>query len=116
MMNSVEVLSIYEKVATLTSEMRLAAQSRDWELLEKLESDCSVQVGVLKQHESSPEGGLALPLELKQRKISIIKQILADDRAIRDITEPWMTELSKLMSSASTARKLSHSYGANQIG
>ncbi|MBI3711428.1 MAG: flagellar protein FliT [Burkholderiales bacterium] len=115
-MNSVEVLDIYEKVATLTAEMRLAAQSHDWELLEKLESDCSAQVGTLKRHESSLEAEINLPVELKQRKINIIKQILADDRAIREITEPWMTELSKLMSSASTSRKLTHSYGANQIG
>ena len=52
-MNSVEVLDIYEKVATLTAEMRLAAQSHDWELLEKLESYCSAQVSTLKRHESS---------------------------------------------------------------
>lgn len=115
-MNCLEVLDIYEKVATLTAEMRLAALSRDWELLAKLESDCSAHVGTLKRHEATPEAGLSLPFELKQKKINIIKQILADDRAIREITEPWMTELSKLMSSASTARKLSQSYGANQIG
>lgn len=115
-MNCVEVLDIYEKVATITADMRLAAQARDWELLAKLESDCSAHISTLKRHEAAPEAILSLPLELKQKKISIIKQILADDRAIRDITEPWMSELSKLMSSTSTARKLSQSYGANQIG
>lgn len=115
-MNHVEVLDIYEKVAHLTAEMRVAAESRDWELLEKLESDCSAHVGLLKRHDTGAEANLALSNELKQKKITIIKQILADDRAIREITEPWMSELSKLMSSTSTARKLSQSYGANQIG
>ena len=96
--------------------MRLAAQSRDWELLAKLEDECNTHVNQLKRHEATPEAGSVLPLELKQQKIKIIQQILADDRAIREITEPWMTELAKLMSSASTARKLAQSYGANQIG
>lgn len=112
-MNCVDVLDIYEKVATLTAEMRLAAQSHDWERLETLESECSAQVGALKRHENNPELAQSLSADLKQRKISIIKQILADDRAIREITEPWMTELSKLISSTNTQRKLSHSYGAN---
>ena len=116
MMNCVEVLDIYQQVASLTAQMLLAAQERDWELLAKLEDDCNSQVSQLKRHETSSDAGMTLSLELKQRKIDIIKQILADDRAIREITEPWMTELSKLMSSASTARKLSQSYGANQIG
>lgn len=115
-MNCVEVLDIYEKVAHLTAEMRVAAESRDWEQLEKLESDCGSHVDMLRHHEAGTDANLALSAEHKQRKLHIIKQILADDRAIREITEPWMTELSKLMSSTSTARKLSQSYGANQIG
>lgn len=115
-MNCVEVLDIYQKVATLTAQMRIAAQERDWELLAKLEDDCNTHVSQLKHHDVNLEENITLSFELKQKKINIIKQILADDRAIREITEPWMTELSKLMSSASTARKLSQSYGANQIG
>lgn len=115
-MNCVEVLEIYQKVATLTADMRTAAETHDWELLAQLEDACNLQVSQLKRHETGVEAGSGLTPELKQKKINIIQQILADDRAIRDITEPWMTELSKLMNSANTARKLSHSYGANQIG
>ncbi len=111
-MNSFELLNVYEKVAHITAEMLAAARANDWALLAKLEIDCSLQVGTLREFEGPSE----LPDDLKSKKISIIKQILADDRAIRDITEPWMENLSNLMKSSSTSRKLSQSYGANQMG
>lgn len=111
-MNSIELLDVYEKVSVITSNMLEAARSKDWDLLEKLEQDCSLEVSTLRNYETSGE----LPLDLRDRKISIIKQILADDRAIRDITEPWMQQLTKLMKSTNTSRKLSQSYGANQAG
>lgn len=116
MMNCSEVLAIYENVAYLTAEMKSAAQARDWEKLAELESRCSTHMAVLKVQETMSDGKQALPADIKQKKISIIQQILADDRAIREITEPWMQELSKLISSTSNARKLTQSYGANQIG
>lgn len=111
-MNSFELLTVYEKVAHITSKMLEAARANDWELLAKLENDCSNQVSTLRQFEGPSE----LPSDLKAKKITIIKQILADDRAIRDITEPWMKNLANLMKSSSTSRKLSQSYGANQMG
>jgi len=111
-MNSLEILEVYEKVSIITADMLQAARQEDSELLEKLESDCSAQVNTLRLHDTTTE----LPIELRQRKISIIKQILADDRAIRDLTEPWMQQLSKLMNSSKNSRQLSDSYGANQLG
>ena len=115
-MNSLEILEVYEKVSVITADMLQAAKHADWELLERLESDCSAHVSALKQHDVIPTGGIELPADLRQRKISIIKQILADDRAIRDLTEPWMLQLNKLMSSSKNSRQLSDSYGANQLG
>ncbi|MFZ6817465.1 flagellar protein FliT [Undibacterium sp. Ji22W] len=111
-MNSFELINVYEKVAQITADMLLAARANDWELLSQLEDNCSGQISTLKEFEGPTE----LPIELKTKKIMIIKQILADDRAIRDITEPWMQNLANLMKSSSTSRKLSQSYGANQIG
>jgi flagellar protein FliT len=39
--------------------------------------------------------GGAAPLqgEARQRKIELLKQILANDRAIREVTEPWQNRL-----------------------
>jgi flagellar protein FliT len=111
-MNSLELLNVYEKVAHITAEMLIAAQSNDWELLAQLEDTCGAHISTLREFEGPSE----LPADLKTKKVAIIKQILADDRAIRDITEPWMQNLTNLMKSSSTSRKLSQSYGANQMG
>jgi len=86
-MTSTEVLSMYENIAGLTSKMAMAAQVGDWQSLDRLENRCAAQsVAAL--------GGVpALEGTARQRKIDLLKQIMANDRAIRDVTEPWMGRL-----------------------
>ena len=86
-MTSTEVLSMYENIAGLTKKMVVAAQVGDWKSLDRLENACAAQsVATL--------GGVpALEGNARQRKIDLLKQIMANDRAIRDVTEPWMGRL-----------------------
>ncbi|WP_227869608.1 flagellar protein FliT [Undibacterium parvum] len=107
MLNSMEMISIYENVAEITDRMLNAAKSADWDLLTELERTCYNSV----QEIQNKDTNLELPLEIKNKKIAIIKKILADDKEIRDITEPWMLQLSKLMKNSESNRKLSQSYG-----
>jgi len=107
-MESIELIALYENVAVITDQMLNAARDRDWERLTVLENNCSSTVQRIRDNENPAP----LPPELKERKIRVIKKILADDREIRDITEPWMAELSELMKSSSTAFKLNQTYGA----
>lgn len=111
-MNSQELISIYENVAVITDQMLAAARTGDWEKLVALESRCARQVEILRNEEPRA----ALPGNVRDRKVKIIKKILEDDREIRNITEPWMAQLSALLNSTSTERKLSQTYGANQTG
>ena len=108
MMNSDQVISLYETVSELTGQMLAAAQSRDWKNLVALESDCASQIQCLK------DGGPLVPLTgaVRARKVAIIHQILAHDRQIRDLVSPWMAELSVLINSTGATRKLSAAYGA----
>ena len=47
---------------------------------------------------SAAAGGVpALDGALRQRKVDLIKQLMANDRAIRDVTEPWMGQLDRAM-------------------
>ncbi len=110
-MNSQEVISLYKTVAGITTQMLDAARSGDWDRLVILESHCSSQVQRLKEDEP-PE---PLTDAVRQRKVEIIRKILADDREIRNLTEPWMQQLSALMQSTGTERKLSQAYGAPQV-
>jgi flagellar protein FliT len=108
MMNSHEIISIYQNVAVITDQMLAAARDSDWDHLVELESRCASHIEVLR----SAEARVVLPGEARVQKVRIIKQILADDREIRDITMPWMARLSSLIDSNSNERKLAHAYGA----
>jgi flagellar protein FliT len=107
-MNGEQVISLYETVSAITGQMLQAAQSRDWENLAALESDCASHIQYLK------DGEPVTPLTgaIRARKVAIIHQILAHDRQIRDLVTPWMAELASLINSTGASRKLSAAYGA----
>lgn len=90
-MTSNEVLSMYENLAGLTAKMSLAAQTGDWNALTSLEKQCA-------SHAAAVETGVpALSGASRMRKIDLLKQIMANDRAIREVTEPWMGKLDNMM-------------------
>ena len=86
-MTSSEVLSMYENIAGLTSQMAAAARMGDMDRLGKLETQCAAEAGAI--------GTGVPPLAGAQRlrKIDLLKQILANDREIRDATDPWMNTI-----------------------
>jgi flagellar protein FliT len=93
-MTSKEVLSMYENIAGLTAKMAVAAQAGDWDGLARLENQCASQA-------CAAESGVpALNGAPRMRKIDLLKQIMANDRAIREVTEPWMGQLANVMKSA----------------
>lgn len=112
-MDNQDILDLYETVASITDQMLAAARTGDWEKLAALETRCSSQVEIIKQNDTARQP--LTPLA-RERKTRIIKKILEDDRQIRDITEPWMAQLSVLMKSTGTERKLAQAYGASQTG
>ena len=85
-MTSNEVLSMYEQIAGLTAQMAAAAKSGDIDTLSALERQCA--------QTSSQVGSGVPPLAgaMRMRKIDLLKQIMANDRAIREVTEPWKLE------------------------
>lgn len=112
MLNTQEVISLYETVAVITDQMLAAARNGDWDQLVELESRCASHVETLKAGEPpAPMTGAH-----RERKVKIIKKILADDREIRNLTEPWMAQLSQIINSTGNERKLSQAYGATHSG
>lgn len=110
MMNSDDVIGIYEAVSDLTGQMLAAAQSNDWDHLVELESHCSSRVQTLKDGEPAA----LLSGAVRSRKIELIHKILAHDREIRNLATPWMAQLATMINSTGAQRKLSHAYGDNQ--
>ena len=90
-MTSNEVLSMYENIAGLTGKMAAAAQSEDWIGFDSLQAQCAAQAAAAATGVPALEGARRL------RKIDLLKQIMANDRAVRDVTEPWMGQLDRAM-------------------
>ncbi|HET9113257.1 MAG TPA: flagellar protein FliT [Burkholderiales bacterium] len=111
-MNDEEIIAAYESVAQITGQMLNAARTGAWDDLISLENRCARHVKALENNEIPSR----LTRDFRNRKIAVIKKILADDKEIRGITEPWMQRLSSLMQSNATERKLSVAYGSAQAG
>lgn len=106
-MNNEQVIFLYETVSDLTGKMLRAAQVRDWEHLASLEAHCASHIKILKEGE--PEAA-KLPEPLRAHKVKMIHQILRHDREIRDLTSPWMAELSAMLNNTTVERRLVNAY------
>ena len=108
MMTSQEVLSVYAAMAELTEQMVRAATLSDWDRLILLEKRVAGHVQLLREQESpQPMQGAE-----REQKIELIRQMLTADRQIRDLTMPWMAQLSKLINAAGTERRVLSAYGS----
>jgi len=106
MMSCEDMLSTYEALERITDAMLHAASGAEWDRLAELEHACSAHVTRLRE-----AGEVVLDAAGRQRKIELIKKILDDDRRIRDMTTPWMAQLSALIGSTTTQRRLANAYG-----
>ncbi len=86
-MNSSEVLSMYENIAGLSTQMAAAARMGDWDGVGKLEAQCTNAA------RATATGVPALDGAPRLRKIDLLKQILANDLEIRDLADPWMNTI-----------------------
>lgn len=85
-----DVLAMYENIAGLTNQMVVAARSSDSEGLSSLEKQCSQEMKSVQ-----PGAVPALSAAARKRKIDLLKQILANDRIVRDLTEVPLTLIAK---------------------
>ncbi len=108
-MDKQAILAVYEKLSGVMSLMVQAAEAGDWDRLTELMPQCSAYVDVLRandRHDGLTEDEMA-------HKMTVIGKILDDDRRVRELTQPWMKQLSDLIHNASVSRKLNRAYGAS---
>ncbi|MYM68493.1 flagellar protein FliT [Pseudoduganella sp. FT55W] len=108
MMTIQDVLSVYAAMADLTEQMVQAATRSDWDALVLLEQRCAAHVQTLRDQEAP----LPMTGAERERKIELIRQMLNADRQIRDLTMPWMAQLSKLINATGTERRVVTAYGS----
>jgi len=108
MMTSQQVLSMYAAMADLTEQMVVAATGSNWDLLMQLEQRVASHAQLLRERESpQPMQGAE-----REQKIELIRKMLNADRQIRDLTMPWMAQLSKLINATGTERRVVNAYGS----
>ena len=102
-----DILALYREVERLTGNMLSAAHRADWDRLVELEAGCANCVKALE--------GCGVPAQLsadaKQQKAELLRRILANDREIRQLTEPWMKNLAKYLEAADTRCQVAKAYG-----
>jgi flagellar protein FliT len=107
MMTGQDIVSVYEAMVGITDQMLAAATQNDWDRVVQLEAQCNACVRQLKANGD----GQPLAGQERVRKVNAIRKMLASDRQIRDLTQPWMTKLSAMMNNNATERRIARAYG-----
>lgn len=96
------LLSYYEAIEHASHDMLNAARAGDWDTVVKLEGACAVLIAQLKHaSEDHPLGPDEVVL-----KTRIMQRILVNDAEIRNLAEPWINDLSRMIGTASDPSKM----------
>jgi len=101
------LLNTYDSLSATTGHMLSAARSGDWDRLVCLERDCADIVARL----SALENEDPLPVGIRDRKAALLRKVLADDAAIRDITQPYLKRLEAMLGANRSEQRLLNAYG-----
>ena len=107
MTSNAEYFARYEAIAALSCRMLMAARRALWNDLVHLQDEYRLLVDALKEAET----GVKLDETERLRKYALIRQILADDAASRDLANPSLAKLSALFGGR-PSRVLKELYGA----
>jgi flagellar protein FliT len=97
----------YEAIAKLSSRMLVAAREGEWSDLKTMQGTYREMIEQLKEADS----GSSLDEHARARKLDLVKKILADDAAIRDLSSPSLARLSALFTVNNPARVLKKMMG-----
>jgi flagellar protein FliT len=111
-MDQDDLLASYEAAANFTGKMLAAARASEWGRFAVLEAACASEV----QRAKVGDARKPLTPQQRNRKIEVIRTILANDREIRLITESWMSELSTLLGGTAASWNASKTYDHAAIG
>ncbi|MBN3728500.1 flagellar protein FliT [Burkholderia sp. Ac-20379] len=103
-------LALYEAIADVSGQMLAAARGADWTAVNGLQSEYQTLVDGLK----IAEEGVQLDQAERGHKYTLIRRILADDAAIRDLASPEVARLSALFDAGRSTRMLKDIYQARR--
>ena len=100
------LIGAYETLATKSAAMLDAARRSDWDTVSAIEEECSALIVRLK----STDQKAPLSPSLQERKVQIIRRVLLEDAEIRDLAQPQLAKLGKLINITGTQRRVERAY------
>jgi flagellar protein FliT len=84
-----QVIALYERVSEITGRMVEAARAGDWARVDGLQ-----EAGRLLSREMVKKNVVVpTPPELRDRKLALIREVLADDAEIRELADPRLARV-----------------------
>ena len=83
----------YDAIAAASSRMLLAARAGDWDALAAAEGDCAQRIATLEGLQRED----AIAAAEQPRRMRALRQVLAHDAEIRDLTMPWLERLDRML-------------------
>lgn len=104
-------IDYYRSIAESSRRMLDAARTSDWDALVDAERECARRVDALRKSQQSD----AAPIDGddERYRMRLLREILAHDAEIRELTTPWLKRLEQLIAGASFERRLGKAYGAD---
>lgn len=102
-----QILSCYEALAGASARMLEATREQKLDELVEAEAERTELIARLRHLEA----GYQPNSDLVRRKMVFIRKILADDAQIRELTQPWLVTLKRLLGGASNEKNLQRIYG-----
>ena len=96
-MQQQSLLDYYKAIEGASQRMLMAAQREDWEQVMQLEGACAVLIEQL-HHQSQVE---PLASEYRSEKGKIMLRILRNDALIRNLAEPRLSDIQRLLDGGS---------------
>lgn len=102
------IVATYESMAAISARMVVAARQEDWPAVVQGEDECERLIRELRAM------GDLTPTDpvLRQRKMALIRTILAWDAEIRDLAQPRLAQLEQRLRGQRNSQKLANAYGS----
>lgn len=105
------IVDRYRKMADASARMLTAAKRDDWDGVCAVEKECArliaelIDIGDLSPTDPA----------LRQEKLELVRRVLADDAAIRLLSQPWLKNLDAVLRSPSTAARVNRAYAGTGL-
>lgn len=99
-------MSTYETLSNKSAAMLEAARRSDWDAVISIEQECSEIIGNLKSSRDVVPGDP----KARQRKTQIIRRMLIEDAEIRDLAQPQLARLARMIQVTGKQQRVERAY------